>query len=76
NNAFKLAGRSDKEYKDKIQKQADCVDLQKIYGDDEEKIEAYRKGRAHGATEGLKDGAIEAVEGTVNTIMHPVDIVT
>ncbi|WP_234012813.1 VENN motif pre-toxin domain-containing protein, partial [Cronobacter sakazakii] len=76
NNAFNLAGRSDKEYKDKIQKQADGVDLQKIYGDDEEKIEAYRKGRAHGATEGLKDGAIEAVEGTVNTILHPVDIVT
>ncbi|EOW6804631.1 hemagglutinin repeat-containing protein [Cronobacter muytjensii] len=76
NNAFNLAGRSEKEYKDKVQKQADGVDLQKIYGGDEEKIEAYRKGRAQGATEGLKEGAVEAVEGAVNTILHPVDTVT
>lgn len=76
NNAFNLAGRTQKEIESSIQKQVDGVDLDEIYGDDQSKKDAYRKGREQGAKDGLKDGAIEVLEGKVNSILHPIDTVT
>lgn len=73
NNTFNLAGRTDKEFIDIVRKQADGVDLDKLYGEDQEKKDAYRKGREKGAQEGLKDGMVEAVEGTVSSILHPIN---
>jgi len=76
NNTFNLAGRTDKEFIDSVRKQADGVDLDKLYGEDQGKKDAYRKGREKGAQEGLKDGMVEAVEGTVSSILHPIDSIT
>lgn len=76
NNAFNLAGRTQKEIESSIQKQVDGVDLDEIYGDDQSKKDAYRKGREQGAKDGLKDGAIEVLEGTANSIIHPIDTIT
>ena len=76
NNAFNLAGRTQKEIESSIQKQVDGVDLDEIYGDDQSKKDAYRKGREQGAKYGLKDGAIEVLEGTANSIIHPIDTIT
>ncbi|EGJ4519167.1 hypothetical protein IM076_005173, partial [Escherichia coli] len=76
NNAFNLAGRTQKEIESSIQKQVDGVDLDEIYGDDESKKDAYRKGREQGVKDGLKDGSIEVLEGTANSILHPIDTIT
>ncbi|MEX9874708.1 hypothetical protein AB7W40_13930 [Providencia rettgeri] len=54
----------------------DGIDLEKLYGDDKEKIDAYREGSVEGRKEGLKDGSIEVSEGTANSILHPIDTVT
>ncbi|HBC0989857.1 TPA: VENN motif pre-toxin domain-containing protein [Escherichia coli] len=76
NNAFNLAGRTQKEIESSIQKQVDGVDLDEIYGDDQSKKDAYKKGREQGVKDGLKDGTIEVLEGTANSILHPIDTVT
>ncbi|WP_380184869.1 VENN motif pre-toxin domain-containing protein [Kalamiella sp. sgz302252] len=73
NNAFNLAGRTDKQVRDGIQRQADGVDLDQVYGNDQEKKDAYRKGREEGVKEGFKDGVVEVVQGTAESILHPID---
>lgn len=78
NNAISGAfiGKTDEQVKKTAQLFADGVDLEKLYGGDKEKIAAFRKGREQGAKDGLKDGTIEVLEGTANSILHPVDTVT
>ncbi|HGW4199142.1 VENN motif pre-toxin domain-containing protein [Morganella morganii] len=78
NNAISGAfiGKTDEQVKKTAQLFADGVDLEKLYGGDKEKISAFRKGREQGAKDGLKDGTIEVLEGTANSILHPVDTVT
>ncbi|WP_162556790.1 VENN motif pre-toxin domain-containing protein, partial [Proteus sp. TJ1640] len=76
NNAFNLAGRKQKDIESSIQKQVDGIDLDAVYGDDQNKKDAYRKGREQGAKDGLKDGISESIEGTINTILNPIDAVT
>lgn len=71
-----MAGRKQKDIESSIQKQVDGIDLDAVYGDDQSKKDAYRKGREQGVKDGLKDGAIEVLEGTANSILHPVDTVT
>ncbi len=76
NNAFNLAGREQKDIESSIQKQVDGIDLDAFYGDEQNKKDAYRKGREQGAKDGLKDGISESIEGTINTILNPIDAVT
>lgn len=71
-----MAGRKQKDIESSIQKQVDGIDLDAVYGDDQSKKDAYRKGREQGVKDGFKDGAIEVLEGTANSILHPVDTVT
>ncbi|NIG76582.1 VENN motif pre-toxin domain-containing protein [Klebsiella sp. Ap-873] len=75
NNAFNLAGRTHKEIESSIQKQAEGVDLDDIYGNDQSKKDAFKKGREQGVKDGLKDGVSESLEGAVNTILHPMDTI-
>ncbi|HEK0726913.1 TPA: VENN motif pre-toxin domain-containing protein [Proteus mirabilis] len=76
NNAFNLAGREQKDIGSSIQKQVDGIDLDAFYGDEQNKKDAYRKGREQGTKDGLKDGISESIEGTINTILNPIDAVT
>lgn len=75
NNAFNLAGRTHKEIESSIQKQAEGVDLDDIYGNDQSKKDAFKKGREQGVKDGLKDGVSESLEGAINTILHPMDTI-
>ncbi|MFE4113466.1 VENN motif pre-toxin domain-containing protein, partial [Kosakonia sp. YIM B13611] len=76
NNAFNLAGRTDSDVRNKIQREVDGVDLDDVYGKDKEKIDAYRKGRESGIKAGLKEGAVEFIDDTVNAVRHPIDTIT
>ncbi|MEQ4702450.1 VENN motif pre-toxin domain-containing protein, partial [Providencia rettgeri] len=78
NNAISgsFVGRTDEQIKETAKVLVDGIDLEKLYGDDKEKIDAYREGSVEGRKEGLKDGSIEVLEGTANSILHPIDTVT
>lgn len=76
NNAFNLSDRKQKGIESSIQKQVDGINLDAVYGDDQNKKDAYRKGREQGAIDGLNEGILESLEGTINTILNPIDAVT
>ena len=76
NNTFNLAGRTDEQVRAGIQRQVDGVDLDEVYGDDQGKKDAYRKGREQGVKEGFKDGIVDVVQSTADSVLHPIDTVS
>ena len=63
-------------YKSEIEKDLDEVERAKrLFGGDEDKAWEYVLAKKQAEASGVIDGVIESLEGTVNTVLHPIDTV-